>query len=75
MNKKTTIELCQLVVKRAEYAKTTRDYFNMKNKQGASIIEMYASAIDCMHDYEELITAISDLVNRLSGKDAEGGAE
>jgi hypothetical protein len=75
MSKKTTIELCQLVATRTHYAKISRDYFNTKEKQGASIAEMLAAASDCMNDYEALIGALSDLVNRLSGKDAEGGAE
>ena len=73
--RKTTIELCRLVAKRTEYARTARDYFNMKEKQGASVVEMYACATDCMNDYEAQIEAMAALIDRLSGKDAEGGAE
>ena len=69
------IELLQIVTKRMECARTARDYFNMKDKQGASLAEMYACATDCMHDYEALIFAIGDVLSRLTGKDAEGGAE
>lgn len=74
-NRKTTIELCKLVAQRTGFARTSRDVFKMKDKNGASLVEMFAAATDCMHDYEALIEALSDLINRLSGKDTEGGAE
>ena len=69
------IELLQIVTKRMECARTARDYFSMKDKQGASLAEMYACATDCMNDYEAQIEAMAALIDRLSGKDAEGGAE
>lgn len=72
MTKMTTIELCRLVAKRTEYARTAREYFDMKDKKGASLVEMFACATDCMNDYEALIEAMSALIDRLSGK---GGAE
>ena len=73
--RKTTIELCQIVTKRIECARTCREHFNMKAQMGASLAEMLACASDCMCGYEALIEAMAELLVRLSGRGEEGGAE
>ena len=73
--KKTTIDLCRIVTMRTKHARTCREHFNTKAQMGASVVEMLACASDCMCGYEALIEAMAELVDRLSGRGEEGGAE
>ena len=38
MTKMTTIELCRLVAKRTEYARTAREYFDMRTRRARVLL-------------------------------------